>query len=257
MPIYNGPGGVNMAAIYHGSTPIARVYNGADLVWDKAGGGSDPHWSNVMVLVGADGTDGAAAVNEAGSGITLARLGTPQNDTAQAMFGAGSWLFDGSDVVTVTTASAMGFPGQFTVESFVRFNAISPTIASTIFFKGGSTFSYDWALYYFPGNGLRFRMNTGSSSIDAPWSPSTGVWYHVAADRDASNVLRVYINGVMGNKATVSGTLGTSSTAGIGAANNPAWYLNGHLDEVRITKGVARYASDAGFTVPTAAFPRS
>jgi hypothetical protein len=28
------------------------------------------------------------------------------------------------------------------------------------------------------------------------------------------------------------------------------------MDELRITKGVARYASDAGFAVPTAAFPR-
>ena len=34
-------------------------------------------------------------------------------------------------------------------------------------------------------------------------------------------------------------------------------YLNGWIDEVRITKGVARYASDSGYTVPTAAFPRS
>jgi hypothetical protein len=33
--------------------------------------------------------------------------------------------------------------------------------------------------------------------------------------------------------------------------------LNGWLDEIRITKGVARYASDSGYTVPTAAFPRS
>jgi hypothetical protein len=30
----------------------------------------------------------------------------------------------------------------------------------------------------------------------------------------------------------------------------------GDLDELRITKGVARYASDSGFVVPTAAFPR-
>lgn len=39
MPIYNGPGGVDMAAIYHGSTPISRVYNGSTLVWQKGGGG--------------------------------------------------------------------------------------------------------------------------------------------------------------------------------------------------------------------------
>jgi hypothetical protein len=31
----------------------------------------------------------------------------------------------------------------------------------------------------------------------------------------------------------------------------------GNIDEVRITKGAARYASNSGFTVPTAAYPRS
>lgn len=31
--------------------------------------------------------------------------------------------------------------------------------------------------------------------------------------------------------------------------------MNGWLDEVRITKGVALYASDSGFAVPTAALP--
>jgi hypothetical protein len=29
------------------------------------------------------------------------------------------------------------------------------------------------------------------------------------------------------------------------------------MEELRITKGVARYASDSGYAVPTAAFPRS
>ena len=44
------------------------------------------------------------------------------------------------------------------------------------------------------------------------------------------------------------GTIGTLDTF------NP---LTGWIDELRITKGVARYDSDSGFTVPTAAFPRS
>lgn len=32
--------------------------------------------------------------------------------------------------------------------------------------------------------------------------------------------------------------------------------MNGWLNEVRITKGVARYSLDSGFAVPTAAYPR-
>ncbi len=33
--------------------------------------------------------------------------------------------------------------------------------------------------------------------------------------------------------------------------------FDGWIDELRITKGVARYASDSGFAVPTSAYPRS
>jgi hypothetical protein len=45
---------------------------------------------------------------------------------------------------------------------------------------------------------------------------------------------------------------------GIGAQNAGGTVdMNGWLDEVRITKGVARYATDTSFSVPTAAFPRS
>jgi hypothetical protein len=43
-----------------------------------------------------------------------------------------------------------------------------------------------------------------------------------------------------------------TATLDIGSATFGGW-----IDELRITKGVARYASDGGFTVPTAAFPRS
>jgi hypothetical protein len=32
--------------------------------------------------------------------------------------------------------------------------------------------------------------------------------------------------------------------------------LDGWIDELRITKGTARYASDGGFSVPSAAFQR-
>jgi hypothetical protein len=39
--------------------------------------------------------------------------------------------------------------------------------------------------------------------------------------------------------------------------NQTTTAINAWFDEVRITKGVARYASDGGFTVPSARYPRS
>lgn len=83
---------------------------------------------------------------------------------------------------------------------------------------------------------------------------STSTWYHLAVDRDSSGNLRLHIDGAMAHKATgVAGAL-FNSTASllIGARSGPSLYWNGHIDEVRVTKGVARYATDTSFSVPTA-----
>jgi hypothetical protein len=86
------------------------------------------------------------------------------------------------------------------------------------------------------------------------WSPSTGQWYHIAVSRDGSN-LRVYIDGVQ-QGSTVTESNNGSSTARVGVGVNPDGLiqpLNGYIDDLRITKGVARYT--ANFTPPAQAFP--
>ncbi|TIL80512.1 MAG: LamG domain-containing protein, partial [Mesorhizobium sp.] len=54
-----------------------------------------------------------------------------------------------------------------------------------------------------------------------------------------------------------SNTFNAATVLAIGSTSAGARSFNGWIDELRITKGVARYASDGGFTPPTAAFPRS
>lgn len=41
----------------------------------------------------------------------------------------------------------------------------------------------------------------------------------------------------------------------IGARSGPSLYWNGHIDEVRVTKGVARYATDTKFQRPNCGLP--
>lgn len=215
----------------------------------------DPHIANVLVLVGAEGVDGAAVVNDAPSGVSISRLGTPQIDDAQFKFGAASWKFDGAnDTATFGSNSLFGFAGEFTIETFMRFSTVSIAMIGS---KGASTSSYSWDFLWSSTNILLFRAASGGLSLSTPWTPSAGVWYHVAVDRDAGGVVRIYIDGVMGNKATYATALSTTGSVVAGTSPDQQWDFNGWFDEYRITAGVARYASDAGFTVPTAAFPRS
>jgi hypothetical protein len=85
-------------------------------------------------------------------------------------------------------------------------------------------------------------------------APTAGAWYHIAADRDASNVLRLYVNGAVVASATVAATFFNSTRVlYIGNEGGTLSLWQGQIDEVRITKGVARYGG--AFTPPIAAFP--
>jgi hypothetical protein len=83
---------------------------------------------------------------------------------------------------------------------------------------------------------------------------STGVWTHLAwTYQKSSNTMRIFINGVLNTTTTIVGTPSMSTTVDyivVGASTTVGF--NGYIDDLRITKGYARYTST--FTPPTAAF---
>jgi hypothetical protein len=98
--------------------------------------------------------------------------------------------------------------------------------------------------------------NTAVVLSSSSWTPSTGTWYHIAICR-ASGTYRFFVNGTVtgsGSDSTnISYTLGNLFY--IGSTNDQQLQLNGYMDDLRITKGYARYT--ANFTAPTAAFPNT
>jgi hypothetical protein len=78
-------------------------------------------------------------------------------------------------------------------------------------------------------------------------------WAHIAITRSGSTWY-VFINGVLSYSQTLAGTLVQSqNTAYIGADIPDSKYLNGYIDDLRITKGLARYT--ANFTPPQGPLP--
>ena len=87
-----------------------------------------------------------------------------------------------------------------------------------------------------------------SSSSSVP----IDTWTHLAASRGGGTV-RLFIDGVVVSSGVLPVNLSDAATL-IGYRNaSYNGYLNGYIDDLRITKGVARYT--ANFTPPTAAFP--
>jgi hypothetical protein len=100
---------------------------------------------------------------------------------------------------------------------------------------------------------LTLATSLGQIDITSTNAIGTGSWVHIAATRSGSS-FRLFINGTQDGSATSSGIVGSTSdyfsVGGTGGTNPDT--MTGYIDDLRITKGYARYT--ANFTPPTAAF---
>lgn len=240
-------------------------------------GGGGPPFSSVVFLSGFEGTDGSSSfTDESSYARAMTAVGNAQVDTAQFKFGSASALFDGSgDIITLADSADFEFgSGEFTVEGWFRFSGISGSFQGNAGLVGHGqigTPNLSWVLRLTtsPAAGISFEVSTdgastGLTTVTGAYTFSINTWYFIAADRDSSGKIRIYV-GTSGTASMVaSGTVTASlynspATVAIGrysygGFNRDFW---GWADEIRITKGYARYASDSGAPVPTAAFPRS
>lgn len=233
--------------------------------------GTDPNISSVGLLLSGDGTNGSTTFTDespAAHGSPTVN-GNTQVSTTNPKFGTGSIQFDGSgdNLQYANHADWLFGSGAFTVELWVRFDTASIEVTQALIDLWTTSGNQRcWTLQYNGGaatNTLQFAGSSGGSSADlsisSNWTPTADQWYHIAVDR-SGNVFRLYIDGAMVATTTTAFTLHSSISdlriGNIFSISSTA-FLDGNLDEIRITKGVARYASDGGFTVPTAAYPRS
>ena len=209
-----------------------------------------------------------AAKDSSSRNHSMTYFGNAQIDTAQSKFSGSSVYFDGAgDGITVNNGSeAFTFPGDFTIEMWVRFPAINTSSGQagansqliTNRTSGNDYWSLQWEwlssigvrFYVVSGGSVTANMQQGSNS---GWSTNT--WYHVAVVRNGGTV-NIYRDGTSIASSTAFGTgsiggyndvcLGnyTSSTSGDGS-------FYGWMDELRISK---RAVYKANFTAPSSAF---
>ena len=220
-------------------------------------------FNKVSLLLPFDGSDTATSTSdESDNSHTITFAGTAQLDTAQKKFGTASLLLDGdSDYIQVADHDSFDFDaGNFTVECWIRFAALGN---NTIFshWANGTATSMSYYLTYFNGSGI-LRLGhylSGNADTSYSWSPSTGTWYHIALERSGTTI-KVYIDGtsVISVAASTTALRNSEDPFRIGVFNDAStgspsldWYFNGHIDDLRITKGLARYGTN--FTPPTSA----
>ncbi len=224
-----------------------------------AAAANDPYFSSVKLLCHFDGANGqTTTVDSSGAAHAITSYASTSLSTAQAKFGTSSSPSSGTSRWYTADSADWAFgSGQFTIDAFVYFSNApgSNTCGVVTQWISNGNLGFFFGVV---GGALNFYYSTNGSdnpNVGAAWTPALNTWYHIAVDRDASNVLRVYLNGAVWASATVSAALYDSSSILDIAGNSATTGISGYVDEVRITKGVARYAG--AFTPPTAAFPNS
>lgn len=208
----------------------------------------DPSYSNVSLLVNADGS---ALVDESPSPKTLTTFGNATLSKVNSRVGAGSLLFDGTgDYLTTPDASDLRIVGSdFTIEAWV-YTSVNNTV-KYIVRKGTSTYAAGFAFGLNPSG--KVFISIGVTSTDEVFLGASTIpintWTHVAATKSGPTV-RVFVNGVVDATGTVAGTPADNAEI-LHIGRDPAdttrdW--SGYIDALRITKGVARYTTN--FTPP-------
>lgn len=207
---------------------------------------------STKLLLHCDGSDGSTTFTDS-MGHTVTANGNVQIDTAQSKFGGASALFDGTgDYLSVPTSTDFTFgTGDFTVECWAYCTNTTPQQA-LISLRDALNSKSDNVLALNFGDAGKLCWSDGTSWHSASSAFPANQWVHVALVRSGSTVT-IYQDGVNVKSLTTSLNITGSRPCYIGTFDTFPAYYNGWIDEVRITKGIARYT--ANFTPPTAAFP--
>jgi len=209
----------------------------------------DADFSSVQLLLPCEGSNGSTTFIDASSAArTVTANGNAQISTARSKWGSASALFDGSgDYLSTSISGGLG-SGAFTLEFWFYRTSSSGMLFNSR--SGGS--GADGVDVFADG-----RVSTASLWIfgdSAVTSIQNNTWTHFAVTRDGSNVMRRFFDGTqVGSSTTVTNNFNNATTQIGGSTTLNPGSLNGNLDDIRITIGVARYT--ANFTAPTAAFP--
>ena len=181
----------------------------------------------------------------------LETVGNAQLSTAVKKYNVASMYFDGTgDYLTLPYNKNIDIStGDFTIESWVYATTTTNSVDSVwgygnyggMLYHAGTTWS--WEVGAPNGVSNHFTL-TGTASLNA--------WHHIACTRYGST-FTLWIDGVSASTNTTASDAGSPRQLYIGWNNSTSGsqVFTGYIDDLRITKGYARYTTT--FTPPTSA----
>lgn len=217
--------------------------------------------SYTKLLLHMDGADnGTTFTDESGKTVTVG--GNVCTKTGIKKFGTASAYFDGANEKLDFPNSADWYfdTGDFTIDYWVY-----PTSLSDYRYHVTKRFNDTnrWLICHDGSGRLYFQLTVGGSDKGFYQTASSTLvlnqWQHIAVVRNGTGTdcIKIYVDGV--DKTPTSATkLGANAIPDFAAAlclghfGDGGYAFQGYMDEVRISKGVARWT--AAFTPPTEAY---
>jgi hypothetical protein len=268
----------NQTILYNVTTSQDNVITGLNLSSNKWGVSVIEEWNSIpgdlnisscSLLMHFSGSNNSTTfIDSSRNNFVITASGNVKITSSISKFESRSGFFDGTgDNLLINYNTAFNLSGDFTIE--VWFYPVSLNNSYILNFAGGLNIA--WASYalfvnangvHFVGSSTNSGYDIGSEGLGAGTigALTLNTWSHIAVTRQG-NVYRGFINGVQGYTQTLALTPYNPNARGLSIGGNyantwggtPVSSINGYLDELRITKGVARYT--ASFVTQSVQFP--
>ncbi|MCK9195436.1 MAG: LamG domain-containing protein [Syntrophales bacterium] len=190
--------------------------------------------------------------------------GTPLTRQAEKKFGNAAGFFDGNSGIYTPNHADLNFgSGDFTVEFWAYANNVGPwPSGGWLFGKCATAAASPIAIVEPYNDGLNLKLymaeTTAWDLVNGAIIGNLGMWAwgHVAICRSGPNVY-AFLNGVLGSTTDIgtAALLAEDTPTRIGHTSGAGSGFAGIIDDLRITKGIARYTSDFSASLQSAEYP--
>jgi hypothetical protein len=244
----------NQTILYNVTTSQENTITGLDLSgnkwnvavieeWNSASIVGDAYYNSCSLLLHFSGSNGSTTfIDNSPNNFTVTAANGAAISTTQNKFGGASGYFDGSDdYINIPDNSVFDFgSGDFTIE-YWEYRTSSDN-NRTVMSRKNVTYTPYMVGYAWNGTLAFYASSNGSSwtIVDLKMgSIILNTWTHYAVTRQG-NTFRTFQNGTLIASTTSTDTFPAGSSA-VEIGKWSIYYFAGYLDELRITKGVARY----------------
>jgi hypothetical protein len=199
-----------------------------------------------------------AGISDSSGTIVGETVGNAQVSTAIKKYGSGSMSFDGTgDWLLVPHSPDINLStGDFTIECWIN---LSNTSAARSIVSKGTSSTTGFELYINAAPTLLIFAFGGSITYSSNYNLNQGQWYHIAVVKAGTGIgnIKMFINGflIFESATAITTDLSTTAPMYVGAGRTTGQPLIGYIDDLRITRGVARYTSP--FIPPATALSRA